>query len=123
MAAKSTRKGKTGEREWAEFLRDNGFTDARRGQQFSGGNDSPDVVCVSMPLFHAEVKRVEMLQLYQAVAQAHEDAAPGKIPYVAHRRNNKQWVVVLDAKLFLDLVKTAHPGADTLPDAGPATSV
>jgi hypothetical protein len=39
----SRRKGKVGEREFAALLREHGF-DARRGVQYSGGVDSPDVV-------------------------------------------------------------------------------
>ena len=39
----SRQKGKVGEREFAALLRVQGF-DARRGVQFCGGVDSPDVV-------------------------------------------------------------------------------
>ena len=42
-------KGKVGEREFAELLRAHGF-DARRGQQFAGGADSPDVVSEALGL-------------------------------------------------------------------------
>ena len=37
----SRRKGAVGEREIAKYLREHGFTEARRGQQFKGGADSP----------------------------------------------------------------------------------
>jgi len=40
----SREKGKRGERQWRDELRANGYT-ARRGQQFAGSPDSPDVVC------------------------------------------------------------------------------
>jgi Holliday junction resolvase len=52
----SNQKGKRGEREAAAFLTDEGFP-ARRGQQFAGGTDSPDVVCESLSGLHFEVKR------------------------------------------------------------------
>ena len=103
----SRTKGKVGEREWRDFLRKHGFSDARRGQQFSGSSESPDVVCPSMPGFHAEVKRVHVFAGYDWLNQAVNDAGPGQIPYVAWRRNHTPWVVLLRAEDFIDLVKLA----------------
>jgi hypothetical protein len=40
----SSQKGKRGERAWRDELIAHGYS-ARRGQQFSGTPDSPDVVC------------------------------------------------------------------------------
>ena len=53
----SREKGKRGERAWRDELRANGYC-ARRGQQFSGSAESPDVVCEDLPAFHFEVKAV-----------------------------------------------------------------
>lgn len=101
----SKQKGNVGEREFAAFLRDQGFT-ARRGQQFSGSPDSPDVV-TDLP-FHIEVKRVERLNLRDAVAQAEGDC--GAKPWaVAHRWNNGKWLITIKAEVFTDLVKEAYP--------------
>ena len=102
MAINSCSKGKVGERECADFLKEHGF-EARRGQQFSGGGESPDVVH-NIPGVHIEVKRVENFNAYKALEQAKRDAKPGMTPVVFHRRNRKDWVVVLDAKAYLDLV-------------------
>lgn len=102
MAVNSRAKGARGEREWRDFLRQHGF-DARRGQQFAGGADSPDVIS-NVPGVHWEVKRVERFNLYPALAQADGDRADGNIPVVAHRANGKRWVVVLKAEDFLDMV-------------------
>jgi len=99
----SRTKGKTGELEWARFLRAEGW-DARRGRQFSGGDESPDVV-TSHP-WHFEVKRVQALNLRDAVAQAAGDAQ-GKPWAVAHRRNHAPWLVTMDALAFLDLCRKA----------------
>jgi Holliday junction resolvase len=52
----SRQKGKRGELEAAKYLRSLGFTSARRGVQYSGGPDSPDVVCDELPGVHIEVK-------------------------------------------------------------------
>ena len=51
----SRQKGKVGEREFAALLRVHGF-DARRGQQFAGGGDSPDVVSGALRWLHIEVR-------------------------------------------------------------------
>lgn len=68
----SRRKGKVGEREFAALLREHGF-DARRGQQFAGGTDSPDVVSDALAWLHVEVKRVQNLNLTDACVQAEGD--------------------------------------------------
>src|SRR6476619_427503 len=68
----SRQKGKRGERQWRDELRANGY-DARRGQQFSGSPDSPDVVCDALPWIHFEVKAVEKLNIEDAMEQARRD--------------------------------------------------
>jgi Holliday junction resolvase len=103
----SRQKGAVGEREFAELLRFHGY-DARRGQQFSGGSDSPDVVCQPLKDFHFEVKRVEAGNLYKWMAQARRDAMEGgKVPVVMHRRNREDWIAILPAGLFLELLAKA----------------
>ena len=47
----SRQKGARGERMFRDMFREAGF-EARRGQQFSGGTDSPDVVVPALPDFH-----------------------------------------------------------------------
>ena len=91
----SREKGKRGEREWAELLRGLGLS-ARRGAQFSGSPESPNVVG-GWPGTHAEVKRVENLNLGAAVEQAVRDCGTN-VPYVAHRRNNKPWLLTIRAE-------------------------
>ncbi len=68
MSKMSKEKGKHGEREVAELLRKYGF-DARRGQQFSGGDGSPDVVH-NIEGLHIEVKRTEKFDLESAMTKA-----------------------------------------------------
>lgn len=92
----SRAKGCRGEREWRDFLREHlNCPDARRGQQYAGGPDSPDVVG-GIPGTHPEVKRTEKLSLYPAMEQAISDA-DGTIPYVAHKRNRQDWLVIVRA--------------------------
>ena len=98
----SRRKGAVGEREIAKYLREHGFTEARRGQQFKGGADSPDVV--GLTGFHIEVKRVERLDLNAAMEQSIRDSAPDEKPIVVHRRNNDYWKVTMRLDDFMEVI-------------------
>ena len=69
----SREKGKRGERQWRDELRAHGYT-ARRGQQFSGSPESPDVICDELDWLHFEVKAVERLNIEDAMEQARRDA-------------------------------------------------
>tara|TARA_Y100000034_G_C6815249_1_gene366714 strand:+ start:585 stop:920 length:336 start_codon:yes stop_codon:yes gene_type:complete len=91
-------KGKAGEREVVNLLKNNGF-EARRGQQFKGTKDSPDVIH-NIPGVHLEVKRREALSLYPALEKARDEAHPD-MPVVFHRRNGKPWVAIMYADDFL----------------------
>ena len=100
----SRRKGKVGELELCRFLTDEGFN-ARRGQQYKGSPDSPDIECESLRRLHIECKRRERLNLYEALEQASDEAGEAHPPVVFHRRNRHDWVVSLDARDFLDIVR------------------
>jgi Holliday junction resolvase len=102
MGMISKRKGRTGEREVAQLLRDHGIP-ARRGVQYQGGPDSPDVI--GLEGFHIEVKRTERFSLYAALEQAMAERRDGDVPAVFHRANQRGWVVVLNAADFLALAK------------------
>lgn len=96
MSTNGKQKGKRGEREFASLLREHGY-DARRGQQFKGGNDSDDVVCEELrDKVNFEVKRVERLNIEDAMSQAKADAGD-RIPIVAHRKNNGEWLLTFRA--------------------------
>lgn len=97
----SIQKGKRGEREWRDVLRSFNY-EARRGRQFSGSPESPDVICSALP-FHHEVKLTETFNVYKALEQSKNDCGD-KIPLVAHRRNGKDWVVCFYAQDFFSRV-------------------
>jgi Holliday junction resolvase len=99
----SRQKGKRGERQWRDELRAAGY-DARRGQQFCGSPDSPDVVCAALPWIHFEVKAVEKLNIWDAMDQARRECA-AKIPIVAHKRNFRAWLVTMEAETFFRLLR------------------
>jgi hypothetical protein len=123
----SREKGKRGERQWRDELRANGYA-ARRGQQFAGSPESPDVVCDSLPWIHFEVKAVERLRIQDAIDQARADCGR-RIPVVVHRRNFRRWLVTMEAETFFkflrgDLPPQAFPNPTQapLPAAGSGAS-
>jgi hypothetical protein len=86
MGRMSRQKGKAGERECAAEVTPL-FGPARRGVQYSGGPDSPDVHLSDSDL-HIEVKRVERPSLWAWVTQARRDAA-GR-PWCIYTRKNRE---------------------------------
>lgn len=105
IGKRSRRRGADGERELAKILRGWGF-DARRGQQFKGGGDSPDVI--GLPGVHIECKRVERLVIEDAMIQSRTDAeGTDDIPVVMHRRNREKWKVTMDLDDFMNMYVAA----------------
>ena len=103
MTINSRAKGASGEREIAKILREHGYENARRSQQYCGYNGDSDVV--GLPGYHLEVKRVENLNLEKAMDQSIRDAKEGEVPIVAHRKNGKEWKVTLHLEDFIKLLK------------------
>lgn len=105
----SRNKGAAGERELAAKLRGYGYQ-CRRGQQYSGANGDADVT--GLPGIHIECKRVEKLNLYDAMAQSARDAKEDEVPTVFHRKNNKEWLVTLRMDEFMKMyggIRDAEP--------------
>lgn len=99
MAINSKRKGAKGERELASKLRDYGY-DCRRGQQYNG-IEGEDVV--GLDYIHIEVKRVQALNLDEAMEQAKRDSKDNQMPAVFHRKNNKKWKVTMELEDWINL--------------------
>ena len=100
----SKKKGSRGELELAHFLTDHGFV-ARRGMQFQGTPESPDIICDSLSQFHIECKRTERGNLYNWLWQADKDRSENQIPVVMHRRSDQEWVAILKLENFLKVIK------------------
>ena len=103
----SRAKGAGGERELAKKLREYGY-DCRRGQQFSGANGDADVV--GLPGIHIECKRVERLNLEDAVAQSRRDAREGEIPVVMHRKTRSPWMVTMTLEDWVEIYREWEAG-------------
>lgn len=99
----SKQKGNRGEREFAKWLRDHNIN-ARRGQQFSGSPESPDIIS-DLKDFHFEVKRTEKLRIYDAVKQATDDAGMFQTPIVAYRKNRMPWLVIMEAEEWVKYLR------------------
>ena len=102
MAINSRNKGQRGELEIASILRAYGY-DARRSQQYCGINGDADVV--GLPNVHLEVKRVERLNIENAMSQSRSDAKDGELPVVVHRKNRSKWLVTMDLDRFMELYR------------------
>lgn len=103
----SKQKGSRGERELRDVLRKYGYQ-ARRGQQYSGTPDSPDVKS-NIPNHHIEVKRTESLSVYKALEQAKADKRENEVPLVAHRRSRKEWIAILPLEDYMNLLVKVYP--------------
>jgi hypothetical protein len=107
----SKEKGKRGEREAAAELGELLGVTARRGVQFQGGPDSPDVVLDGVAI-HVEAKRTEKLTLWPAIEQAQSDAPTGKVPLVWHRPNRRGSIVIVETARLLELARELVRAAD-----------
>ena len=103
----SRRKGKEGELSLARKLREYGY-DCRRGQQYSGANGDADVV--GLPGIHIECKRVERLNLEDAMAQSRRDAREGEIPVVMHRKARCPWLVTMPLEDWVEIYREWEAG-------------
>ena len=70
------------------------------GQQYNGW-EGEDVV--GLDYIHIECKRVERLDLEEALEQAKRDSAYKQMPAVFHRKNNKKWKVTMDLDDWIKL--------------------
>ena len=99
----SQRKGADGERELAAILRDYGYQIERGGSMSFG--DNPDLM--GLQGLHIEVKRVERLNVPEAMRQAVRDSERfgDGIPALFHRRNRQPWLVTLRLDDFINLYR------------------
>lgn len=93
MGSKSQRKGANGERELAAIFKEYGYDCTRCGSLSFG--EVPDII--GLPGVHIEVKRVEKLNVGEAMEQSIRDSERMQdgIPALFHRRNRKPWLVTM----------------------------
>ena len=101
----SQRKGADGERELARILTGYGY-DIQRGGSLSFG-EVPDLM--GLPGIHIEVKRVERLNVPEAMGQANRDSdrVHDGAPALFHRRSRSPWLVTMRLEDWMVLYNTA----------------
>ena len=104
MPINSKQKGKRGELEMCRVLKGYGF-DARRSVQYNGKAEDGEADIIGLDGIHAEIKRVERLNIYDAIAQAKHDADADELPTVFHRKNNSKWLVTMELDAWMRLYK------------------
>lgn len=100
-----SRKGAAGERELAAILKAEGYAAERGGVSYG---TVPDVY--GLPGVHIEVKRVEKLNVSEAMEQATRDSERFRdgIPALFHRKNRRPWLVTMRLSDWLSLYREAY---------------
>lgn len=103
MGAKSQRKGRDGELELCRILQGHGYP-VEPGKAQSYG-EVPDLF--GLPGVHIECKRVERLNVPEAMSQAERDAQRfgDGAPAVFHRRSRSPWLVTMKLEDWLELYR------------------
>ena len=101
MAINSRHKGKRGELSLAHELEKYGYECRRTAQYCGKTGDASDVV--GLPGIHIECKRVEKLNIDNAIDQAVRDAREGEMPTVFHRKNRRPWLVTMRLEDWMKL--------------------
>lgn len=108
---KVRRKGKDGELELVRLIKSNGY-DVRRTAQYCGNTgEAADIV--GLPGISIECKRVENLNINNAMAQATHDAEAagrGDLPAVFHRKSYCPWLVTMRASDWFKIYREWEAG-------------
>ena len=93
MGKQQQRKGRGGELELSKLLQNYGYP-VEAGEAMSYGT-VPDIS--GLPGIHMECKRVERLNISEAMKQAERDAEKFRdgTPTVFHRKNREPWMVTM----------------------------
>lgn len=112
MSINSKQKGKAGELELTKELAKYGY-ETRRSVQYNGKTEDSEADLVGLPGIHIECKRVEKLNIDDALEQADRDNKGKRdlpfyervLPVVFHRKNRKKWKVTMYMEDFIELYR------------------
>lgn len=120
MAKGSKGRGIRGELEARDLINIAGFQ-ARRGQQYEGSSDSPDIVVPELKdICHIEVKCVGGFlskKMKDAYLKAQDECSSPQTPVLIHRylakpaksqeerKLAKRWLVTVDARFFFRMLR------------------
>lgn len=105
MSVNGKQKGKNGELELSSKLKEYGYN-TRRSAQYCGKAEEGQADLLGLNGVHIECKRVERLNIYDAISQAKHDAKNGEIPTVFHRKNRCEWLVTMTLDDYMKLYKS-----------------
>lgn len=119
MSINSKQKGKAGELELVKELAKYGY-DTRRSVQYNGKAEDGQADLLGMRGLHIECKRVERLNIDDALEQADRDNKGKRglpfyeriLPVVMHRRNRKKWKVTMYLEDFIELYREWDNGKE-----------
>lgn len=89
----SREKGARRERQWAQYLRDAGWSDADRSARI-GKEGAADVIG-GPPGSRCEVKGTRKAEALKWMAKLVEELEPGEWPYIAYKPDNRPWVIYM----------------------------
>ena len=98
----SKQKGKRGELYVVNKLKERGYNNVHRTNQFKG-NTGQAADIEGLDYIHAEVKFVEKLNLSNAMQQAKRDNKSRKLIAVFHKRSYEDLLVTMDFESWADL--------------------
>ena len=104
LGRKPKARGNRAELEIVNLLKAHGYPAYRNFA--SGGYGGSDVV--GLPGFAVEVKMVEALNIWKALAQSEEAAAATETPAVFFRRNRSRWYAAIPLEDLLGLIEEAQ---------------
>ncbi len=111
----SKTKGKRGELEFCSKMKEYGF-DVRRSVQYNGRTADGEADVLGLNGIHCEIKRVERLNIYEAMEQAERDSCGKEIPFhlnrptVFHRKNNHPWLVTMRLEDWIEIYREWEAG-------------
>lgn len=104
----SKQKGKSGELEFCHECEKYGIDNVHRTAQTNGKLEHSLADCEGLEGIHVEVKRVERLNIDEAMEQSIRDLKTKKekkIPVVFHRKNRKPWKATMLFENWVDMYK------------------
>lgn len=104
MALNSRRKGKAGELEACQKLRELFGWAVQRSQQFCGRAGDDDIQVAQTPGLFWEIKREQNCNVHKAMQRASEDAGR-RCPVLMHRKNRSDWLLTIR---LADLPRLCH---------------
>lgn len=112
----SRQKGKRGELELCQSLRELFGWDVQRAVQYNGNAGDSDLIIKQVPEIFVECKRVQSLNLSKAMEIAVAQAGK-KLPLIFHRKDREEWMVTLPLKDLLSAARILATAAKATPPA------